>query len=64
MDIGLKIKSIREKTGLTQTEFADKIAVSQSYLSKVESGNRHPNYAMLIMLRAVFKINLNKLADH
>ena len=37
-----KIKQIRERLGLSQTVFADKIGITKGYLSAIESGKRKP----------------------
>ena len=37
-----KIKQIRERLGLSQKEFADKIGITKGYLSAIESGKRKP----------------------
>ena len=37
-----KIRQIRERLGLSQTEFADKIGITKGYLSAIESGKRKP----------------------
>ena len=37
-----KIKQIRERLGLSQTKFADKIGITKGYLSAIESGKRKP----------------------
>ena len=37
-----KIKQIRERLGLSQKEFSDKIGISKGYLSAIESGKRKP----------------------
>ncbi|MDH3897900.1 MAG: helix-turn-helix transcriptional regulator, partial [Deltaproteobacteria bacterium] len=37
-----KIKRIRERLGLSQTEFADRIGITKGYLSAIESGKRKP----------------------
>ena len=37
-----KIKRIRERLGLSQTVFADKIGITKGYLSAIESGKRKP----------------------
>lgn len=38
----IDVKSVREKTGLTQERFAESYGFSLSTLKKWESGNRHP----------------------
>jgi len=35
--IGIKIAECRTKQGLTQQQLADKVGISKSYLSKIES---------------------------
>lgn len=37
-----KIKQIRERLGLSQTVFADRIGITKGYLSAIESGKRKP----------------------
>jgi transcriptional regulator with XRE-family HTH domain len=37
-----KIKQIRERLGLSQKEFADKIGITKGYLSAIESNKRQP----------------------
>lgn len=38
-EFGFRIKSLRKNEGLTQKEFANKLFISQSYLSGIEKGN-------------------------
>lgn len=38
--IGIKLKSLRENAGLTQKQVAEYLEVDQSYLSKIETGER------------------------
>ncbi|MBP3040589.1 helix-turn-helix transcriptional regulator [Bacillaceae bacterium Marseille-Q3522] len=38
MDIGKRIKEIREKRGMQQLELANKIKISQSKMNKIETG--------------------------
>ena len=37
-----KIKQIRERLGLNQKQFADKLGISKGYLSAIESNKRRP----------------------
>jgi len=39
-----RVRSIRKKLGLTQTELADKAGVSQSLIAKIENGSTSPSY--------------------
>ena len=52
---GYKIKKEREKKGIKQLTLAEEINVSQSWLSKVESGLSEPNSDKLDENSQVFK---------
>ena len=38
LGIGMRVRELREKAGLTQTELAHKLKVSQQVISRIESG--------------------------
>ena len=38
-----KIKYRRKKLGLTQSELAEKIGISEKHLSKIETGKNYPS---------------------
>ena len=42
----LRLKELREKAGLSQAAFADKLNISQSTVGMWESGKREPNFKM------------------
>ena len=42
-EIGLRIKALRKKAGLTQKGFADKVGVSQPSVVRFEAGTRMPD---------------------
>ncbi len=37
-DVGMRIKALRKENGLSQTEFAKAVGISQPHLSRVENG--------------------------
>ena len=43
MNIGLAIRSIRKKLGISQFELAEKCDISQTSLSQIESGIKRPS---------------------
>ena len=48
-----RIKAIRKKMGLSQSDFAERIAISRSALAKIESGEMRPSvYRVLPMAQA------------
>jgi len=47
MDIGNVIKSLRKTKGINQTDLADRIEITQSYLSLIEKNRKEPNLSTL-----------------
>lgn len=47
MNVGLRIKELREKKGLTVNRLANMAGISQSYLRDVELGNKNPTVETL-----------------
>jgi XRE family transcriptional regulator, regulator of sulfur utilization len=47
MNIGSVIKNIRKQKGLTQSEFASRCEITQTYLSLIESNRKEPNLSTL-----------------
>ena len=54
--MGDKIKDLREKFGMTQTELAEKLGVSKSVVSAYEKGIRNPSYKVLPLLAKTFNV--------
>ncbi len=47
MNVGLRIKELREKRGLTVNKLANMAGISQSYLRDVELGKKNPTVETL-----------------
>jgi transcriptional regulator with XRE-family HTH domain len=47
---GLKIRSAREKMGLSQYELAQKIGCTDAYVSLLENGKRIPSIEMVLSI--------------
>ena len=47
MNVGERIKELREKRGLTVNKLANLAGISQSYLRDVELGNKNPTVETL-----------------
>jgi transcriptional regulator with XRE-family HTH domain len=56
-----RIHLIREKRGISQTELAKKINVSQSLLSKWETGKAYPRFPELRAMATVLKCSIEDL---
>ncbi|MCL1845618.1 MAG: helix-turn-helix domain-containing protein [Defluviitaleaceae bacterium] len=57
MDIGDRVKAIRTSVGITQTKFAERIAVSTSYVSEIETKVKEPNERAIRLMAAEFNVN-------
>jgi len=57
----LKIKEIRKAKNLTQGDLADKVGVSVSYLSELESGKKPANTRRLAQLAAALDVEPHEL---
>lgn len=55
--MGNKIKNLREKAGMSQTELADKLGLSKSVISAYEKGVRNPSYKVLPLLAETFNVS-------
>lgn len=54
-----KLVSAREKAGLTQQQVAQKIKKPQSFISKIESGERRIDVVELEELALIYNVPLN-----
>ena len=58
---GALIKELREKKGLTQTELAKELAVSDKAVSKWETGKGYPDISLLEPIAKAFGISVTEL---
>lgn len=61
MDIGQKIRRLREKHGLKQINLANALQVSPQAVSKWERGAAHPDIPMLLKMAALFDASTDYL---
>jgi transcriptional regulator with XRE-family HTH domain len=61
MDIGLKIKQLREEKGLSQDGLAEQLHVTRQAVSKWESGKGCPDIENIISISNVFGVSLDEL---
>lgn len=52
----IKIKELRLRLGLSQTEFAHKIGVSRSYIAQIEGGKSEPSISLLKNITKTFEL--------
>lgn len=64
MNLGDKIKELRETIGLTQGQLAGHAAVSQGYLSQLENGDvKNPSAAVLLRVAQAMQIDPDDLFE-
>lgn len=56
-EIGKRIQQFREKLGLNQGEFSREIKISQTTVSRVESGEKKPSQAFLNAMMIRYAVN-------
>ncbi|MBG9983333.1 helix-turn-helix domain-containing protein [Aerococcaceae bacterium DSM 111022] len=57
--MGELIKKLREEKGLKQSEFAEKIGISRTYLSMIENGKKRAQESLLTKIIEVFDLPKN-----
>lgn len=60
-DIGGKIRSIRKRKGMTQSNLATKAGIAQSTLSYVENGSKHPHFDTLSSICSALGVTVFEL---
>ena len=55
---GLRIRDLRKKSGLTQSELAEKIGLSTNFIGMVERGERNTSVDKIFKLAKAFDIKL------
>lgn len=61
--IGIRIKDLREKKGLTQTELAELVGKDRQYLYKIEKGKVTSNIVTISTLAVALEISLKDFFD-
>ena len=61
--LGVRVRSSREKRGLTQQSLADVIGIDRTYLSGIENGRRNVSFENLVRLARGLDIPLSELVD-
>ncbi len=55
-NIGKAIKAVRKKRGLNQIEFGKLVGLTQTYISQIESGNKHLHPTKLTKISEVLEV--------
>lgn len=62
-NVGLRIKELRRKGGITQEKFALITGINRSYLADIEQGNRNFGFDTLDKIVKGFGISLSEFFD-
>jgi predicted transcriptional regulator/transcriptional regulator with XRE-family HTH domain len=60
--LGAKVRALRRQEGLSQTEMAERLSISPSYLNLIEANKRPLTANLLINLAQAFKVDLKTFA--
>ena len=61
--LGIRIKEVRKKLGLSQQELAALIDYEKSHMSRLESGGTNPTYLTLMKIAGALKIPMSELLE-
>lgn len=62
MSLGERIKEVRKDNSITQSDFAKRMLVSASYISKVEAGKEKPSDIFIKLMSLEFNVSLEWLS--
>lgn len=64
INLGIKIRELRKKKGITQEALASLLSVSPQAVSKWESGLTYPDISMIPIIAGYFEVSLDALFDY
>ncbi len=62
-NLGIRIRHLRNQTGMSQERFALMIGVDRSYFASIESGKRNISIQTLSKIAAGLNLSLSELLD-
>ena len=62
-ELGVRIRTLRKRNGLTQEEMADKCDLHWTYIGGLERGERNPTLTTMQRVSAGLGVGLNQLID-
>ena len=63
MDLGIKIKNLRDIEKISQEQLAKTLKINRNYLSRIETGKSEPTSSILKDLANIFNISIDSLLD-
>ena len=59
--LGIRLRELRKKQGLTKTQVAERLGVSKAVVSSYEVASRCPSYDILIKLATLYNVSTDYL---
>ncbi|MFL0196961.1 helix-turn-helix domain-containing protein [Clostridium sp. WILCCON 0269] len=59
-----RLSSLRKSHGMSQSDLAEKLGVTQQTVSKYENGSREPDAETLKLLSSIFNVSIDYLLDN
>lgn len=63
MDIGAKIREMRQKMKMSRKAFSQATGISASYLSEIERGIKRPTVDIILKISKAFNLKVSELLD-
>lgn len=60
--VSSRVKQLREENGLNKTEFAKKVGVNRTTITRYESGELKPTLGVMIEINRAFGVSLDWIA--
>lgn len=64
MSVRVTLQRLREAEGYTQQEFSEKIGVSRSHYSQIETGEKGPGFQLSLRIKRVLGYHGDDLFDN
>jgi transcriptional regulator with XRE-family HTH domain len=61
--LGVRIKELRKRAGLSQDQLAEKVGIESKYLSRIEVGKRQPSLETLENIADGLQVQMKELFD-
>ncbi len=62
--LGEKLRILRQRRGISQAQLGDMLEVNQTYVGKMERGEKIPNLAMLLKITQIFNVSADILINN
>lgn len=60
-NFGQKLRTLRQRKGLTLQALGDMLDVSHQFISKLEQGKKYPHAVILVKLSQIFNVSVDVL---